>query len=99
MTITINIDVVKYLDKYTLWTLVESKLQYHVEDELMDFIEDTVIEQLMPAPPKLNIRKRVYFTIFVYGKIRWILLFYKHSSEWYEVVRVISPYEKDYNYF
>ena len=100
MTITVNLDIVKYLDKHTLWTLIENKLQYHVEEELMDFIETTGIDCLIIAPVELNVRNDTYYyKKFVYGKIRWILLYYKYSPEWYEVVRIITPYEKDYAYF
>jgi len=99
MKITVNLDVVKYLDKHTLWTLIEDRLQYHVEEELMDFIENTDIESLIMVPLELNVRNKVYYTKFVCGKIRWIILYYKYSPEWYEVVRIITPYEKDYNYF
>ena len=83
-----------------MWTLIEDKLQYHVEEELMDFIENTDIECLVVAPVKLNVRNNAfYYQKFVCGKIRWILLYYKYSPEWYEVVRIITPYEKDYDYF
>ena len=100
MKITVNLDVVKYLDKHTLWTLIEDKLQYHVEEELMDFIENTDIECLIAAPAELNVRNDAYYyQKFVCGKIRWIILYYKYSSEWFEVVRIITPYEKDYGYF
>ena len=100
MKITVNLDVVKYLDKHTLWTLIEDKLQYHVEEELMDFIENTDIECLIVAPVELNVRSNAYYyQKFVCGKIRWILLYYRYSPEWYEVVRIITPYEKDYGYF
>ena len=100
MTITVNLDVVKYLDKHTLWTLIEDKLQYYVEEELMDFIEHTDIECLIVAPIELNVRDNAYYyQKFVCGKIRWILLYYKYSPEWFEVVRIITPYEKDYDYF
>ena len=99
MKITVNLDVVKYLDKHTLWALIEDKLQYHVEEELMDFIENTDIECLIMAPVGLNVRNNAFYQKFVCGKIRWIILYYKYSPEWYEVVRIITPYEKDYNFF
>jgi hypothetical protein len=99
MKITVNLDVVKYLDKHTLWTLIEDKLQYYVEEELMGFIENTDVECLIVAPVELNVHNDYYYKKFVCGKIRWIILYCKYSPQWYEVVRIITPYEKDYDYF
>jgi hypothetical protein len=61
MKITVNLDVVKHLDKHTLWALVENKLQYHVEEELLDFIENTDVECLILAPVELNVHNTYYF--------------------------------------
>jgi hypothetical protein len=64
MKITVNLDVVKYLDKHTLWTLIEDKLQYHIEEELMDFIENTDIESLIVVPVELNVPHNAYYLNF-----------------------------------
>ena len=98
MQITIDIEFLFRLDNVSLWALVNRQMQYFIEDELMIFIKNTDIDLFNSAPVELNIRNEIYYNTFVCGKIRWKILYQKHADR-YEVIRFITPQEKDYYYF